>query len=374
MTPPKSSLLAFDDTQEPAKMTTPTATSGPPNPPPPNAAPIIPKVQPDSGPLMKNYVALGAGADQDTSLYYGRISWFSVLDTSIPDKEFLAAAKELLPEKLQPKPIRAPDAFARTITELANWKPEKGGEVSFLRQQMKGDTKAHFITAVFRAEGQQPRYVNLALARILDVTPDGAKERKWKVTIDHIEPDHGDLYKLVEDRFRERYAFNLTNYSDEHVRGLLNRAIDQWDSYMARPTGGVYVVLERHAEELARVQAFVRRFRGEMWSIPLARTADSRDLILTTYEQQTVKEIEAMLPKMDEMIKAGVVEKADFQVLARRIEKWKQSRAKYETELEATMEVVGLRLEVAAARITELAPLIKTDDDKEPHEQQAALP
>lgn len=334
-------------------------------PEPPTPAPTH---APDTGPSLHGYVGLGPGADSDPSLYYGRIYWFSIRETSVQADAFTAAAKAILPSTLQPNPIRTPDAFSRAIASIASWKPKPEENpdldgIRFVRAQQKDDSRTHFLTAVIPKAHGAPSYVTLAMARLVDKTPD-AKERLWDAEITHIEPDHQGLYDAVAERFANEFGFFKTHYTDEHIRGLLGRAIDKWDAFLARPTGGVYIVLEKHAADLARLQTFVRQYAGEMWAIPLARTAESKDLILTTYEQQTVGDIEAFLPQLDDLVKAGSVDESDYKGVLRRVQRWRSSKEKYEAELQTTMEKVDLQLQIAVDRIAKLAPLVKAKEQK----------
>jgi hypothetical protein len=196
-----------------------------------------------------------------------------------------------LREDWLPRPIRPSDAFRRAsaLLERKNIEVVKDQiyanvlvrEVSSNREEIE----RHLIWETVDSEQKRLAYRKVATLR-LDKGSDAVS----------MEMELAAPAEVISgcDGFSESFSHCLENYDGNGVRKCVGEIVHQLMATAVRPSGAVYFVPEKKAEDLARMGSLIKDLGADYFEVPLVDAQDTREMVVKNFIHQTTQMIESL--------------------------------------------------------------------------------
>lgn len=243
------------------------------------------------GRLLQNIVAT-RDSDQAGS-YLGRLCWYTIpeaisVSRSDLEREFQKAG---LREGWLPRPIRPSDAFRRAsaLLQRKNIEVVKDEvyanvlvrEVSSNREEIE----RHIIWETVDSTEKHLSYRQVATLRL---------EKAGDTVTANTELGVSSEVAQGCDGFGESFSRCLENYDGNGVRKCVGEIVHQLMATVVRPSGAVYFVPEKKAEDLGRMGSLIKNLGADYFEVPLVDARDTRDMVAKNFIRQTTEMIASL--------------------------------------------------------------------------------
>jgi len=299
---------------------------------------------------MNNYVAVkvkkenfefDSFAETDNGKYIGQILWYTVSEMSATREQIQdSLSKSGLPERYLPKLISVRDAFRKATTLIEKKKisidPDNKKYLNILVREVKSSDDV-LIRQVVReiVDAQNVR---------LEYTPVANLKLEGEIYSDEaIEQLNAYEYDALKNTF-EDFKRAKNEYDGRRIREIVQNILGDCYPVALRPSGGVHFVPQSHYEQIVKLSRFLSELmsnaayangKTKLYHIPLIDTAEQRDMIRESLEEQTKKEGQMLIEDLNKAIQSGAkITKrgvASYMEQARRL---KDMVKKYEDMLE----------------------------------------
>lgn len=253
----------------------------------------------------------------------GRVSWFSVRSFEMERAALLKIWAEcgLTDDEFMPE-TRAPDAFkaaCKVLEDRTIVDKEKGITARYLVRHEDGAPHIRHVVRELYQKGQEKPFAFTDLGRFTyGVDEKTIKAVPYPEGVTTVgEDEWNTVVSIVKGAFDHAMQF----HNEIDVRQAVQRKLRHWHSLLLRPTGGVYFIPALHGEVADKYAKFLRAIGSEMWSIAVARDAETIGMVKDKMEEQKTdakmkwSEKKATAKTDEEKAKVEVEEKKEMSYL-----------------------------------------------------------
>jgi hypothetical protein len=174
-----------------------------------------------------------------------------------------------------------------------------------------------------------------------------------------LEEDQWLTEKLIT--FQDRYN-HLLRYMDSHaVRTFVREYIYDLSGICVKGSGGLYFVSQQHADEIAKLGAWVRSVGSEFHSLPLLNLTEQREMILEAFEEETIEEVGRLMTEVSKILSDPdrSIEEKTFDAYALRAAELKQKVVEYNGMLGARADRAAIELDLYGQQVMSLVTRIR---------------
>ncbi len=293
--------------------------------------------------------------------FLGRLCWYTVpediwVSRDELERRFKASG---LKEEWLPNPIRPSDAFRRASALLQKKNIEIVKDelyANILVREVasnREEIERHLIWETVDSSQKHLSYRQVATLRLEKTAGNTAS------AIAELAAPAEVSYSC--DHFGETYDHCLAHYDGNGIRKCVSQIVYALMATAVRPSGAVYFVLEKYAEELSRMGRLTKELGAEYFEIPLMDAQDTRDMVVRNFINQTGSMIQSLAevlkdPKVTRGKCLGALDQSKR--LTEQVKEYKSILQVNMTDLEERIKLLGLQ----AMTLVEKAQELKTKD------------
>lgn len=290
--------------------------------------------------------------------FLGRLCWYTIPEdiwVSRTEMEQRFAETGLKAEWL-PKPIRPSDAFRRAsaLLQQKNIELVKGElYANVLVREVASDRKQierHLIWETVDASNKRLSYRQVATLRL---------EKEFNTVSAVTELGAPAAVEYNCDHFVESFGHCLTHYDGNGIRKCVGQIISCLMATAVRPSGAVYFVPEKFAQDLSHLGRFIKDLGAEYFEVPLMDARDTRDMVVRNFIQQ----VTSMIQTQAEVLKDPKVTKGkcltaldQSKRLMEQVNEYKAFLQVNMADLEERIKLLGLQALNLVEKAQELKP------------------
>lgn len=279
------------------------------------------------------------------------------------------------------KNLRPVDAFNKAAREFAHkFRPENGIRSEILVRPVGADgMQVHRHIVLERTvlkEGQRRR---LAYDKIGELVFTRGEKKKGEYTgyevrarqttelvATPMSDEVGGWLTSRLETFQSRFD-HLLNYMDSHaVRTFVREYVYALSGVCVRESGGLYFIKQAHAEEVAKLQAWVQSIGSEFHTLPLLNLTDQREMIMQAFEEETVAEVDRLMGEVRAILAdpGRSIEAKTFDTYGVRAAELSAKVREYNEMLDARSDRANIEIDLFTKQVLTLASRIRTPATK----------
>lgn len=308
-------------------------------------------------------------ATYDSSLFLGRLCWYSVDDSVVISRdEFNQRIKDAGIEFAALPPVRPVDVFKRGCTDSQRKKyvptPQEQTDLMLpagcvLNHMFRrvGSEKNQVWRVLVRetvdSHGKELGYEEIA--KLVFDLKNANFSTRW--VTNQVLPVEKEIIHDVSEYYSE-WATRATTYS---IREFIRKNLE-WHlhSVKVRPSGGVYFVQEQYSDTLIALEGVVNDIGAAFHTLPLLDNAKQREMLRAAFEEESIADIAEMMDEMTNLLKGDKSVTSDTYVeYHERYNKLRTKVLEYSDILDSALEKTASYLELAKAQIVKLADKVE---------------
>lgn len=300
--------------------------------------------------------------DLPDEAFLGQLLWFSVSQADVNLKEARDHLTTLGLDTGNMRQILRPvDAFKKATREFAHkFKPVAGLRSEVMVRPVGEDgaqAYRHLILERAVVEGGRKRRVfyekvgevifNRGTKKDGEYTDYSVESVRTTQNLGQPLTDAEDTW-LTEHlaNFQDRFD-HLLHYMDSHaVRSFVRDYIGGLSGTCVKESGGLYFVRQEHAEVIGKLGEWVRGLGSQFHNLPLLNLAEQRSMIMSAFEDETVKEVERLMGEV-----ATILSDPSRSVEAKTYDSYGVKAAELSAKVKEYNDMLGSRAERAATEI-----------------------
>lgn len=174
------------------------------------------------------------------------------------------------------------------------------------------------------------------------------------------EEDHWLTEQLAT--FADNYD-HLLNYMDSHaVRTFVREFIYGLSGVCVKESGGLYFVKQKHADDVSKLQSWVKSVGSEFHSLPLLNLEDQRTMIAQAFEDEAVREVDSLMAEITKILSdpSRKIEEKTFDAYGQRAAELTLKMKEYNEMLNCRTETAETQIQLYGRQMMKLAGRIKT--------------
>ena len=245
----------------------------------------------------------------DTSMWLGRIIWYSLTeDAAIDYESFVQLAETTLADVEHtplPSPPRSFDVFIRACTKAQSKRTPltDSSYANYLVRHVAseaGDVWRNIVREVVDSEGHRLSYAEVVQLHFERSTS--------KIHVDILDQDiyNSDLNIVdVLDQIHDYYDSENNKLTTYTIREFIRKNLEwRLHSIKVRPSGGIYFVHETNGPGVDAFEALVAGLPGSntLHQLPLLDDGKQREMVREAFETEAIEEVDTLIAELREVV------------------------------------------------------------------------
>ena len=310
--------------------------------------------------------AVAAAKKHDSSLFLGRLVWYSVTeDVNVDHAEFcklmIHEYEDTDIKPRLPNPPRQRDVFKRACSHAERKKVPSGHEGVYYNYMVRpAGTDADNVWRVVVREQVDSSGHKLDYTEYIKVNYNAKTDQvsfKEIVALDDPELEH--VKQDIRSYFHA-WSHRLTAYT---VRELCRRNLEKsMHAIRVRPSGGIYFVSEEFSDQLEALDRVINSLENGtvLHTLPLLDDGKQREMLRAAFEEESVGQCDALIGEISEILASDKkVTKDRYAQLMAEYTDMREKIVEYSDLLDEKLEHTASSLVVVKKSLTSLMGKIK---------------